>query len=400
MLLRIATVVIAIAQPSEMNYEVKIWCKRSYFEYTLMLLGSLFFAVTNLTKDLFQSPNYKAAPFILFPYFPQSTEHLGQFTHLELYLSDRPEIATAKIDCLSSISICSSLHLRPDRFYVSFSPHDSPAIESLRPVTNSSLEQLSNDILSSNLRENLTFDDLPSIAAGRPLFVLAARSNAGDLEVKLPIFRKLAHAFIAEDLTFAFVTDPITYDHFAQFPLTSLVFVPPSLQSIAFAGNFSDAGLRDFVERHRTPVFGTAIPLRNFSLLYIGTNVSETVVQQTKDLQGKLPLVFVDRAIVGFFADWLCGRTNDCSAILDADGYRILKVTESDTGTVLEGLETFEEGWNEIDAFEKVVIRVRACLLVHDRCWQTAAVCATVWVVVWFVYIVVTWAGKSTDPAE
>jgi hypothetical protein len=51
-------------------------------------------------------------------------------------------------------------------------------------------------------------------------------------------------------------------------------------------------------------------------------------------------------------------------------------------------------------ALQKVVIRVDAYLLVHDGYWRIAAVCVTVWAVVWLVYIVVTWTVKSTDPAE
>jgi hypothetical protein len=105
--------------------------------------------------------------------------------------------------------------------------------------------------------------------------VLAARSNAGDLESKLPLFEAVAKSYIADDLAFAFVTEPIAYSQFSQFPLTSFVFVPPSLRAVTFSGDFSEGNLRTFIDRHGAGIFGTTLPAHNFSMLHFAANVSE-----------------------------------------------------------------------------------------------------------------------------
>jgi hypothetical protein len=367
----------------------------------MLILAALLFAVSNFSRGFFTSTsNSSTSPFLILPYFDKQSPHLARFEQFSDGLLDRPSLATVKLDCLASMSACSLYRMRPDRLYISIPPHGRRLRQSDRPLTTTGLAQLAWDILNNNIRTDLSsLDAIKDAAESGSLFLLAARSNAGDLEEKLPIFESIAMEFLSQDVAFALVTDPILYERFSKFPLTSLSYVPPSLNHVVMTGEFVRESVRDFVERHKLAVFGRRLSAYHVSLMYLGDELPPSFYQQAQGLQGVLDLAFVNRSEAASTFAYFCRTEPGCAGLVDAKSLRFVKIGQNFTEqAVLEKVAKFDELWLATPFQVRIIVQLRMMGFLRGPEAAAASLCAVLWAALVFLYVLEATIGprKST----
>jgi hypothetical protein len=334
-----------------------------------MISFLLSYIVTNFSRASFTAtPDSSSSPFIIFPYFDSKSPLREIFQAFEANLSEDVPVATAQVNCLDEITFCSLNRLKPTQIYYSYPPHFGFAMASERPITNEGLTHLANDLSFGNIRRDITsLSEIEKVATETPFFALVARSNAGDLELKFPVFERLAKNLTGKNIAFVFITDPSLYERFSEHPLTLLVFIRPTLRSVSFRGDFNFYELLRFVNEHWFPVFGEIMPSNGRVFAYLGKRIKDRLRDKTVPLQDSADLVFLNNSKYPWASAWICGNQMKCGVLIDRDSRRFVKVDLKLMGDeFVNPLKTFDEAWNNLTVIEKLTAKVEVLMMTEQ----------------------------------
>ena len=379
-----------------------------------MILNFIIISFTsyNFGIEKFNSFNGSSnLPHIIIPYYPYQEETISLTNKFLNESSSNESYVAASINCDKYTTVCSMIELQPGKIFVSFPPHGTLQASN-RKITEKNINQLASDVTVNGLyRDITTINQLQDIANECPLFCLFARSNAGDLEVKLPVVEQLAKFFVHRNVRFAFVTEFSLYEKFARHPLTSFVFVSPSLKHSTQRGDFTLENLIDFVKKYEQPIWKELIddPPSQAALTIVGKDLNDTkraehedyfesnnddnddiddddidtdqkiktydekydsddlnFVDEFKRYQAQYPMVFVDNEKEAMRAYSICGDSLRCIAVVDFKKFRSIIIPENATETeILKTLRDFNSIWKKKKWTEKFVIIVRNLVFLH-----------------------------------
>lgn len=356
----------------------------------MLLVSLLGISITNFSKGLYNSTETSYnSPFMIFPYFNREMSNVTEFELFEETL-EMDGIVTAKIDCMESVTICSKLKLVPGKVYTSYPPHTKSPIGSKRPITRESLHNLAADLISDNINSEITkYGEIVEIAQERSLFLLVARSNAGDLEVKLPIFQELARSLIHKDIAFGFVTEQMLYETFGIHPLTCFVYVPPNMKHVTFQGDFTIENLKRFVKKNQHMPFSSVWPKQGMAIGLFYKELSTELRTVMEGLTSSVNIMYVNRTAKPRFADFACGIGKECAAVMDlTDKRMILLPAEFTTETVENAIESFSEFWKMTSPTMKLSAKIRMSFEIKPILMETYVISGMAVALVFIIFIV------------
>ena len=295
---------------------------------------------------------------MLFSHILQKINISKMFFFFQENVSDDNNIATTDINCFKHSYICSKYNLIPGSISISYPPH-SENFHSF-PI------KLNNEGISLRLQE------IFEAAQKKPLFLLVARPNAGDLEYKLPMIRELAIKLVHKDITFGIVTVPYIYEQFANYPLTAFVsikaipplslssfknnnepysFISKKMEHITFHGDFTIESLINFVFNNAQVVWGPRRITSKIGIAYVGRNLSKDVYESLIPYITNYPLIFENITSSPFILSGICHSVeNECLAVVDYKSYRsiVIPLNESfNSEIILNTISNFEQLWKE-----------------------------------------------------
>ncbi|KAK8867038.1 hypothetical protein M9Y10_010007 [Tritrichomonas musculus] len=361
------------------------------------------FSTFNFGQKKFNSSSESLSlPHIVFPYYPYQKEVISLSNEFINESSTNTSYVAASIDCNQYTTVCSTLELKPGSVFVSFPPHRHLQASN-RAITEENIKQLASDLTVQGLyRDITTIEQLQKIANECPLFCLFARSNAGDLEVKLPIVERLAKLYVHRNVRFAFITEFSLYEKFARHPLTSFVFVAPSLAHSTQRGDFTLENLAEFVIKYEQPIWQELIdnPPHQVALTIVGNSLNDTrkvndnsfdsnnydtddidedegdfdfinknknleqnknndqnpsFVEEFERYQAQYPMVFVNSSSDSMKAYSICKNSDRCIAAVDFRKFKSIIIPESASNTeILRYLREFNSIWSKQKTYDKI----------------------------------------------
>lgn len=360
-------------------------------------------------------------PHIIIPYYPYQNETISLANKFLNESSSNESYVAASINCDQYTTVCSLLELNPGFIFASFPPHRYLQASN-RKINLKNIRQLASDVSVNGLyRDITTIQQLQEIANECPLFCLFARSNAGDLEVKLPVVEQIAKIFVQRNVRFAFITEFSLYEKFARHPLTSFVYVSPSLKHSTQRGDFTLENLLDFVKKYEQPVWQELIdtPPSHVALTIVGKNLNDTkrtkktdpfeslinideddidededidfdqnqkntindniddndnstFVDKFKRYQAQYPMVFVDNEKESSRAFSICHESMRCIAVVDFKKFRSIIIPEDATETeILKTLRDFNSIWKQKKLTERIAIVARNLVFLNFQIFCT-----------------------------
>ena len=303
----------------------------------LALVADFGVRVFNASDPMFERP------FVLFPYFDPQSDGLSVF---EEAMREEEGVVVAALDCVAEVTACSRMGARPGGVYVSFPPHRR-ALRSQREFSVAGLRALARDVRGGNVRLDLnSVEKVREVAGEVPLFALVARSNAGDLEGKRPVFEEVARESVNLRMAFAVLTETALYERFGVYPLSSFVFIPPTLKHVTFTGEFEVEKLEAFVAEHGHRVYSSDWPKEGVAV----------VIDREKEVSDEL-LELVN-VVVTNGSSIFC-REKGCVVLVDFTNSRAVKLSGYDRKTVEKAVSELEPMWNEVPVPEKVMTWIR-----------------------------------------
>ncbi|OHT04676.1 hypothetical protein TRFO_27754 [Tritrichomonas foetus] len=333
---------------------------RSMFIFPLIC-----FIVDNFGKQGFNSTDSSFDfPYVIFPYFPEHQPQKTLFDHFQSTEEQNPDIATATLDCLNNRTICSKFKLRPGYVHISYPPHNN-IIKTKRQINNESLDRLSKSVQHRNLQDFSSIDEIYGNASlNIPVFVLAARPNAGDLEDKYPVFESLVMKFIGEDIIFSFVTDSSIYAQLTTFPRTDLIYISPYGQKVIFDDeDFILPQVVKFVNQHKYPVlmhlfetqnaFSNLDLIETLSLVVVDEKIENDVEIFIQKMTPNVPLLFLNRTKYPILSASICmtnedineadSKTKSCYAIVNFTNSKAIRIDTLNETVINEVISNFDE---------------------------------------------------------
>lgn len=378
------------------------------------------FSAYNFGIKKFNSFNGSSVlPHIIFPYYPYQKEIISLTEQFLNESSSNQSYVAASINCDQYTTVCSILKLKPGSIFVSYPPHKHLQASN-RIVNTKNINQIASDVIVQGLyRDITTIEQIQEMANECPLFCLFARSNAGDLEVKLPVVEKLARIFVHRNIRFAFVTEFSLYEKFARHPLTSFVYVSPSLKHSTQRGDFTLENLINFVKKYEQPVWHEVIdnPPSQVALTIVGKNLNDTkrvekadpfeteqnfdnddidnddefdsnlrtqnnndknskesdFINEFQRYQTQFPMIFVDNEKEYMRAFSICNEPVKCIAAVDFKKFRSIVIPEKATETeILRTIRDFNSIWSKKKWTERFSIVARNIVFLN---FQTFCCC-------------------------
>ncbi|OHT15724.1 hypothetical protein TRFO_13893 [Tritrichomonas foetus] len=306
----------------------------------------------------FSSDEAENLPYIIIPYYNYQTEIIEIAKDFIAETETNKSFVVASIDCDQFKTVCSDMDLKPSHLYVSYPPHNR-AKQSNRKITPKNIRQLASDLSVSGLYNFSQQDEILEAANDCPLFCLVARSNAGDLEVKLPIVKELAHLFAHRNVRFAFVTDFALYEKYAHHPLTAFVFISPGNKHATHRGDFTLQSLAEFVTQFEQPVWGPPLPPKNPALVMVGKALNNETVEEFRNYQNRIPMVFINNEEDSIRARTICKDEDSCLAAVDFKKFRSVVIPNNiHTEEKIKILNDLNNIWNNQTLQEKVIDQI------------------------------------------
>jgi hypothetical protein len=350
----------------------------------LWVIFCICYVVDPLSRSSFGSVlNSATEALVIFPHFQDlAGDELKIFKDFSASLDLELNIATAVVDCLSCTSFCSRLRLVPGKVYVLVRPSNWSSRLFAHRLDEEALKKAHSRISTRNVLMDLkSVEEIRILARNSPLFLLAARSNAGDLAGKLKIFEQVAMENLLSPLNFALVTNPLLYEQFAEYPFTSLVYVNPLMRFAKYDGNFSLGEVRRFVDAHAHHVFSEVLPRSGIAFVRFGHRF-----QENPGLGVEQANVFVNVSERWFLGLVVCGWTSHCSALVDFDTFRMVRIDEMANAS--QAIRAFMTLWGDklfLWRFLDSVI-VMGWYLIDD--WKMVYGCGTILLLLSGVYFV------------
>ena len=315
-----------------------------------------------------------ARPFVLFPYFDAESDGLRVF---EEATREEEDVVVAALDCVAEVTACSRMGVRPGGVYVSFPPHRR-VLRSQREFSVAGLRALVRDVRDGNVRFDIdSVEKVREVAGEAPLFALVARSNAGDLEGKRPAFEEVAKESVNSRMTFAVLSESALYEMFGVYPLSSFVFIPPTLKHVTFSGEFEVGRLEAFVAEHGHRAYSSDWPKEGVAVVIASENWAKDV---SDGLLGLVNVVVTNGSLI------FC-KEKGCVPLVDFTNSRVVRLGGYDRKTVEKALSEFDSLWNAVPIPEKVMTWLRIKWIKDGDVVAATAFCAFTGLVLVVIYV-------------
>ena len=321
-----------------------------------LAIFSLFIRVDDFGVVKFNSLESSDIPYLILPYYPYQKDFINITSSFLEYSEGNSSFGAAKIDCDAFTTVCSSFKLQPGKVFVSYPPHKHPK-ESNRKVSFQNLVDLAYDVSVDGLHEISTKEEVKMLSSKAPLFCLVARPNAGDLEVKLPIVKKVAKLYSHRNVKFGFITESFLYEQYANYPLTAFVFISPSDKHSTHRGDFTIENLVEFIGDFEQPVWGPPLPPKKIALTYVGKDTGD-IIQEFAKHETYQPLVFINSSTtesIGI-AKTICDYKIPCLAAVDFNSFKwsVIPRNLNTTEKKIEAFHEMEVKWNQQPLFNRL----------------------------------------------
>jgi hypothetical protein len=295
------------------------------------------------------------SPQIVLPYSPDQTELLAVIKNFSTSPIDGVNVRL--FDCWKYPASCASKNLFPGHIYSSLPPF--PLSQSNRPITLQSLQRLGRDLQVNNVHQFDAINDVVSAANNSSLFCLITRPNAGDLSVKQNLLQNIAKRLVHRDVSFCLITDPVLYEQFGRYPLTTFVYVSPNLRYDTLKGDLTIDTLVDFVNLHEHKHLNPPIARLGLSLVLVGESLTEAF----GEFEGQIPIVFVNESSKPFLAQTICRGESHCNAVVNfAENRAIVIKSESD---IEQAVRNFGGLWMALGIIERWKTRIALQFLMN-----------------------------------
>lgn len=300
-------------------------------------------------------------PHIIFPYFPYQENLVSNFTLFEELTRENESFITVGLNCDVHKTVCSKFRFVTGKIYISMPPHKIQR-QSNREITVSSLKQLADDAKDLGVHVISSMEEITEVASQRPLFLLIARTYAGDLESKVRVLTELGPKWIHRNVQIALLENDDVYKMIGTDPLSTFAFVPPSFsyenenpKLVSYRGEFDVDKISEFITQYEQPVWGEPIPPRKTSIAYVGPILEESIKEKFVALESSYPLVYINSTSNSLLSSILCENAEKCFAIINFQEFRKLDVPcTTSVFEIAHIINEFHTIWNAKPLIERV----------------------------------------------